>query len=646
MTRLATARMRLRAVGFGPVGAMCSTGESVDMSRSPFFAFVFAVWIGLVTGALEAVLLFVRRQLFDPTLVTALELNPHARWMIPMSYGIIFGVCGAVLAAVAFFTRSRRLVGVAMYGLCYLASVSVLQVTSCLTTIASSSLAGGITLWLAPFLMERAGRPNRLFGFSLAALIGFVGICAGLDVGREKFSERWLPGAAPGAPNVVLIVLDTVRAQSLSVYGYGRDTSPHLEEFASRGVRFDQARTAGAWILPAHASMFTGHWPYELSARRDRPLDTRYPTLAGFLRSHGYATAGFAANTYFGSRWYGLGRGFTHYEDVPLTSLEILRSSIMGRYLLRKASPFHNSRPNAYFERKDAEMINREAIAWLSNRPVGRPFFAFLNYDDAHDPYLCPRRPERPFGRTPADPRDLATLRDWLEVVKRKPGRRDIALARDGYDDCIAYLDDQVGRLFAKLEAKGLLENTLVIVAGDHGELIGERGEFGHGQSLHHEVIHVPLLMVAPRRVPRGRIVATPVSLRDLPATVADLVGLGRESPFPGHSLAQHWSSTPATAVGDGTLILTETADELSTAPTGAITGRSLVAGSTLYIRKKDGSEELYDLAVDPAELHDMGGDPQARPILLRFRDAMHRIDIEAEDLERQRRANHKAESE
>ena len=113
-------------------------------------------------------------------------------------------------------------------------------------------------------------------------------------------------------------MLDTVRAESLSLYGYNRETSPRLKEFAGRGVRFDQARTAAAWTLPSHASMFTGRWPYELSTRPDRPLDDTFPTLAEFLRDHGYATAGFAANTYFCSLWYGLGRGFMHYEDVAL----------------------------------------------------------------------------------------------------------------------------------------------------------------------------------------------------------------------------------------------------------------------------------------------------------------------------------------
>jgi arylsulfatase A-like enzyme len=642
MSRLATDRQQLSEDMIGHADRIQSVAEPVEMAPRPRSVLVFAVWLGLATGLLEVVLLFVRRQLLDSSAVSALQLNQHARWMIPISHGMMFGACGLILAAVAALTRSRRLVGLGVYGLCFLSALALLQVTRGLTTIACSSLAGGFTFWVAPFLLTHARRPSRLVGFSFPVLIGLVGIFFSMNAGREKLDERWLPAAAPGSPNVLFIVLDTVRAESLSLYGYQRETSPQLKEFAARGVRFDQARTAGAWTLPSHASMFTGRWPYELSTRPDRPLDATFPTLAEYLRNHGYATAGFAANTYFCSLWYGLGRGFMHYEDVALSPLEILRSSIMGRYLVRKVSPYNSSRPTAYFERKDAVTINSEVIAWLSTRPAGHPFFAFLNYYDAHDPYLSPKKPPHPFGRTPASSKDFATLRDWLEVVKKRPPARTVDLGHDCYDDCIAYLDDQVGRLFSELEAKGLLESTLVVVTADHGELMGERGEFGHGQSLHHEVVNVPLLVVAPRRVPSGRIVPAPVSLRDLPATVVDLLGLGSESPFPGRSLARHWSSSTTLPQENDELILTETADEVSKTAITATTGRSLLKANKLYIRKKDGHEELYDLAIDPAELRDLSGSADVQPVLAHFRETMNRIDVEAERLESHRRSDRK----
>ena len=611
--------------------------DAVDVSVRPLAVLVFAVWLGLATGLLEVGFLLARRHLVDSTAVSALQLNQHAQWMIPLSHGMIFGTWGLVLAGVVFLTRSRRIVGVGAYGLCFLSVLALLQTYRGLTTIACTSLAGGITLWIAPCLLAHSRQIGRLVSFSLAAFVGLVGVLFSVNAGREKLGERWMPRASPGAPNVLLIVLDTVRAESLSLYGYNRPTSPHLAEFARRGVRFDHARTAAAWTLPAHASMFTGRWPYELSARPDRPLDATYPTLAEFLRDHGYATAGFAANTYFCSLWYGLGRGFLHYEDVALTSLEIFRSSLMGRYLARKVSPYNRSRPTAYFERKDAVTINREVVDWLSSRPKDRPFFAFLNYYDAHDPYLTPNRAPRHFGLTPTWSQDFATLRDWLKVDKRTLPARTIELARDCYDDCIAYLDDQLGRLFSELDSNGLLDNTVVIITADHGELLGEHGDFGHGQSLYRQVVNVPLVIVAPRRAPTGGFVATQVSLRNLPATVVDLLGLAQDSPFPGHSLARHWSSFPHSTTSDD-LLLTETADEVSNAAISLRSARALVAQNKLYIRNKDGREELYDLATDPTESHDLSHAPDVEPLINRFAEAMRRIDAEAERLEGLRR--------
>jgi hypothetical protein len=424
MRHLETDRQYLTAEFLHPEVRARPILPPVEAAFPPSIVLVFSVWLGLATGLLEVSLLYVRQYVVDAAAVSALQLNQHAHWMIPISHGMIFGAFGLVLAGVAVLTRSRKLAAAGVYCLSFFAALALLQTCRSLTSIACSSLAGGITLWVAPCLVARARRPCRLVAISLAGFVGLVGIVYSLNAGREKLVLHRLPTAAPGSPNVLLIVLDTVRAESLSLYGYKRDTSPRLAEFGQMGVRFDQARTAAAWTLPAHASIFTGRWPYELSTRPDRPLDDTYPTLAEFLRDHGYATAGFAANTYFCSLWYGLGRGFLHYEDVALTPLEIFGSSMIGRYLVRKFSPGNRSRLTAYFERKDAATINREVLDWLSTRPDGRPFFAFLNYYDAHDPYLPPDEAPCHFGLTASCSDDLATLRDWLKATKNELPRR------------------------------------------------------------------------------------------------------------------------------------------------------------------------------------------------------------------------------
>ena len=172
-------------------------------------------------------------------------------------------------------------------------------------------------------------------------MLGLVLILAGWVVGGEWLAERReasrpLPPGDP--PNVLLITLDTVRADHLSLYGYGRPTSPVLERLARLGIRFDEARAPAPWTLPSHASMFTGRWHHELSVDWMTPLDKKYPTLAEYLGSRGYATAGFVANLFACSYDSGLSRGFTHYEDYILECLVPFRTAWLVDHLARLTS--------------------------------------------------------------------------------------------------------------------------------------------------------------------------------------------------------------------------------------------------------------------------------------------------------------------
>ena len=219
---------------------------------------------------------------------------------------------------------------------------------------------------------------------------------------ERREASRPLPSGDP--PNVLLIVLDTVRADRLSLYGYRRPTSPTLERLARRGVRFDEARATAPWTLPSHASLFTGRWPHELDVNWNTRLGTKFPTLAEYLGSRGYATAGFVANVLYCSYEFGLDRGFTHYEDYVLEPMTPLRMCYLGDLALKAVShlgwrlsaslgviPFLPHKDSPVWRalnsdpKIDAGLINREFLDWLSRRrEPGRPFFAFLNYFDAH----------------------------------------------------------------------------------------------------------------------------------------------------------------------------------------------------------------------------------------------------------------------
>ena len=189
----------------------------------------------------------------------------------------------------------------------------------------------------------------------------------------------------------------------------------------------------------------------------------------------------------------------------------------------------------------DAASINREFLTWLSQRrEPTRPFFAFLNYFDAHTVYMVPPGTPYRFGRPPKTDVDVKVIVDWNSIDKLRLPPSYVNLARDCYDSCISFLDEQLGELFSDLKRRGVLDRTLVFITSDHGEGLGEHNLFFHGESLYRPEIHVPLLIVLPGNS-ESKVVTEPVSLRDLPATIANLAGQGRGAPFPGRSLARLW---------------------------------------------------------------------------------------------------------
>jgi arylsulfatase A-like enzyme len=463
-------------------------------------------------------------------------------------------------------------------------------------------------------------------------------------IGGRAWSEHRavtaLPPPPPAARNVLLIVWDTVRAGNLSLYGYRRRTTPNLERLAGHGARFNLAFATSCWTLPSHASLFTGRWPHDLGANWQLPLDTTAPTLAEYLGAHGYDTAGFVANVDYCSRETGLARGFAHYEDYPIDLTEVLTRYIglshrlglpawpclLGKLLskITGRSIALTLRSNEHAKRgAEVDRAFLDWHAWQQGRR--RPFFAFLNYNDAHTPYDVPDPSTPGFGLRPASCHDERTLMSWSTVDKASLSYHDVLVASDIYDDCILYLDRRLGGLLDELARRGVLDETLVIVTADHGEHLGDHLLFFHGNSLYRQLVQVPLVIVEPGRVPAGRVVAEPVSLRDVPATVVDLLGLGREAPFPGRSMAGFWSPDRPPAGPPDEPLLMETSKPLTLTnqgrePVAKGPMVALVAENLHYIRMGDGSEELYSLGADPEERFNWAGAATPREVLPRFR--------------------------
>lgn len=620
-----------------------------------------ALWFGMLSGFVEvAARLIGQKQLLD----LWLYFGPQYLWMAPLTGAVVFAV-----AALLLLLASRRWPRLASFRAAVItftlvAAFSLMLLYPKLHKLAALVLAAGIAVQASRILARRA-RSFRALVQRTVVVLGALVLALAIGVhGWQWLTERRalakLPPAPGGAPNVLLIVLDTVRAQNLSLYGYERRTTPELERLAASGIRFERALSTASWTPPSHASMFTGRFPHELLPHWHAPLDDTYPTLAEVLAARGYLTAGIVGNVEYTSRESGLARGFARYEDYLVSPAEFVMSSALTQTLVAHNRPLR--RLLGWYDilgRKDAAEVNRHFLRWLDRRDE-RPFFAFLNYYDAHEPYLPPEPFEERFGSTKARKKPLLNYwkRQATRSEKKKMSPEEIQAELDAYDGTIAFLDQHLGRLFDELRKRGLLQNTLIVVTSDHGEQFGEHGLFAHANSLYRQLLHVPLVIALPGEVPAGRSLREPVSLRDIPATVLDLVEPGSRSPLAGRSLRRTWSEIGGVEPGGGeaagggavlhgdTLLAEFARGSFASPPPRrrrAFIGRgqrapqekvqlakSLVAAGYHYILTGDGRDELYDFEKDPAETRDLAGSERGREEVARFRPLVEGIVVRA----------------
>ena len=598
-------------------------------------ALLLAVSLGLCGGYLDLGVILVKKSTWYKE--RSFRSAKDFPWTVPAGHMALVAVPGVVVAALNWRRPGRVSVRVAVWLFATLALAGALLRTP-LYTGATLVLAAGLGLWISDGIVAAglALRPRRLWQ-CCAALLGVLGVLAAVSSGRQALTEyratAGLRAARPGARNVVLIVWDTVRASSLSTYGYNRNTTPNLTRWAKKGVLYKRALAPAPWTYPSHSSFFTGRWPFQLNSQWKYRLDTPDPTLAEYLATQGYQTAGFAANTRGCNYETGLGRGFTHYEDYALTPWLLLARTVHGKWLLDHSVGLLDDYDKKWvrLESRSGRAVDDAFLGWLRRRRPDRPFFAFLNYFDAHEPYIPPPGYAGRFGIRPEGMADYKFLVDYVGLGKPQMRTRDVALAHDCYDDCIAYLDDQLGRLLDALQAQGLLANTDVIITSDHGEAFGDHGIFGHAYGVELDETEIPLLILSPE-APAGRVVYSPVSLRDLPATAVDLAGLSADSPFPGRSLATYWKLPIGQAPEITSPAISEQANETAFEQ-GPQLGRrnsevqiSLVALGFQYVRTGKGEEGLYDLAVDPNELVNLNRTPLGDQWLPVFRKMLLKV--------------------
>lgn len=578
-----------------------SSNVRARLQRRPIFYLLYSLWLACAISLVEVGLRWYQRAAGK---VTA---GPDFVWAVPLGHIPLLMVVGVLFYVAGWLLGTARLLKGLVFVSVFAAFTGWLTMAiKGLSHVAAAVFAAGIGFQTG----RAADRHAYVFHTLVRRLFVWVAtIVASLVVAvllwpqwRERRAIRALPEASSRAPNVLLIVLDTVRAKSMSLYGYGRETTPNLRRFAGRGVVFERALAPAPWTLPSHASIFTGRFPGELSSAWRTPLDGAFPTLAESLSQQGYSTAGFVANHAYGIAAFGLGRGFIHYDAERGANIDGLGDTVFGQILVDELQLERAFGRYDNFGRRSAAEVNAAFLGWLSSRNADRPYFAFLNYFDAHTPYMSP--PEFG-GKFSADYRQgnirARSLDSW--------SAEDIQRFNNAYDGSIAYIDHQLGALLDALEQRHDLDRTIVIVTADHGEHFGEHRLLTHAVSLYTQLLHVPLLIVYPPRVPAGRRVGSFVGLRDLPATILDLSGAANGSGLPGASLAPYWSGDWPKA--SDSVILAEAGNTLSDFPRHYPTSkgamRSIVVGHMHYIKNYgDGREELYDLEGDFDEVHDL----------------------------------------
>ncbi len=603
-------------------------------TRSSLLRSTLAVGIigGVVLGTREGIATFAANAFADPGQhAVSYLVVPVAVWcvlaplaLVPVAaLGRLVGVGGVPFLAGALATLGVSLavlpvleeslaqvsaVGVVLDG--WASGILVLAVSTLVVAAGVAGRATGTMLERRSVRMRRAlvGGASMIGLASLGLTARLVAIEVAPAIRPLDVTEATANDARMDAPNVLLVSIDTLRADALGTYGAPAGATPALDRLAADGVTFEHATSTAPWTLPSMASILTGLYPRHHGAgaianRRDplgrAPLAADVPTLAATLRDAGYRTHAIVTNPYLLAR-SGLSRGFQSYDNLTFIS----EAMVSGRgnaaqWLLDHVAP-------QLVAGDRGEDVSDAAVRWLAGADRARPFFLWLHYVDPHGPYGARAgtrhksfRGEVTFGAG-AVALDLGSTSPdpvRLRSGEIRLGDDDKRRVRALYDDEVAEVDRQVGRVLDALAAQGLADDTLVVCVSDHGEEFWDHGGVEHGHTLYDELLHVPWLMRWPSRLPAGRRVRTVVSTVDVAPTVQELIGLPTSAALDGVSAvgAVRGADADGRAVLSENLLFAEERVALRTA-------------DAKYVRWADGREEAYDLGRDPGERRDLAG--------------------------------------
>jgi arylsulfatase A-like enzyme len=600
--------------------------------RSATFIWLLSIsiWFGIVAGFGEGLgMLFFQRVNWRQW-ARVMHVSKEILWISSVVDLCFFLLIGAAIAIVGrFFPRippARVLVSV----LTFLTAYDWLMLTGHFYRRAALLFALGVVVAFGRWF--RKHEPGTVTWWCRSApwlvtalVLVTIGIQGGKSIGERRAVSN-LPAAALGSPNVLVIVVDTLRADHLSSYGYARPTSPNIDNVAGNGVLFESAIAPSSWSLPSHASLVTGRSVHEHGMGNVDPMPwlgwgksglNGLPTLGDALQKKGYRTGAFSANRIYFTSNVGMGRGFIHFEDYFDSVGDSFVRTQFGREFARlymnrspkskitrafryfglgswldKDSEGSGDYGGIYGIRKRADEVNRETLHWVAHDQK-RPFLAFLNYLDVHFAYGGPAGYPKPV---------------WNH-----------GSTIDEYDAGVKYTDDYIGRLLDGLDNLGVLKNTIVIITSDHGEALGDHGLSFHGAALYWDLVHVPLIISWPGHVPEGVRVQQPVANAGIANTVLSLID-SKQNPFPGplsslweQSAPKTWPNPVSELPQTNTIVAADRAmqGKIPLATDGWM--RSVISPQWQLIRHEKYRDQIYSWKTDPDESNNMINTPAGR---------------------------------
>jgi arylsulfatase A-like enzyme len=574
-----------------------STHDSVSWGKT----LGIAVWFGILTGLVEGCGLLIFQNLNRET--WALRISSPIIWISPTVDVLLFCTLAVLISFAATLFRKIDALCVTAVLLGSLVVYDWLTLTARFSSRSRVLLTIGVGFAISRWFPKHAEMCWKICRRSLpwviaTGVLALVGIEGG-DAIAESRAIAKLPAPAPNSANILVIVVDTLRADHLSAYGYNHATSPNIDALAHEGVLFENAISACSWTYPSHVSLVTGRNQFEHGRdtftvsplfQPDKNIFNGYPTIGDVLQRHGYRTGAFSANRSFFVGNLGFNRGFMHFEDYFNSVPDMFARTLVGKEFFRlygKIEKENLSNRIAIYGthtglRKQPSDINEELLNWI-DKDGSHPFFAFLNYYSVHEPYGRPDAPQTP-PKGAAD--DTAR-----------------------YDEGVEYTDQYIGLLMQEMWQRGLDKNTLVVVTADHGESLTEHDFRGHGRVLYWEQIHVPLIFWYPGHLPIGKRIDQPVSNVAMAATIMDLIGMNGGE-FPGPALNLAWQSgrevqwpDPISELAEDTLVFKDDPvldKRLATAQTGSM--KSVVTPQWHLIVHNMLGEQLFDWRHDPTE--------------------------------------------